>query len=254
MSRRVLVPDPSRPRLRLAGSASAPAGSRPRTDLLPGRPSHRKAAPGEQPAPRRRSHLRARRAVLAAVKREGVAAEAAHAPGADPRPPPVGASSLADPGRRCPARAGHRRLAAPGEAAGRNCRRSPTLGRPRESRPWRKGKFDKANQLLSAAREAVVALGGAVEHAGEIRQAADEAAIFVNLLSDSSRVCSTRRPGPVPRPGPPGSTRSYKGRSVIIDATITATPETSSKHRYEIDYLVLTPGKGPEEPPRAAST
>jgi hypothetical protein len=39
----------------------------------------------------------------------------------------------------------------------------------------------------------------------------------------------------------------YKGRAVIIDATITATPEQGGKGRYEIDYLVLTPGEGTKE-------
>src|SRR5262249_13389827 len=42
------------------------------------------------------------------------------------------------------------------------------------------GKFDKAYQLLSAAKTAVDALGGAVEDAEAIRHAAAEAALFVN--------------------------------------------------------------------------
>ena len=43
------------------------------------------------------------------------------------------------------------------------------------------GDFDKAHNLLSAARKAVDALGGGVEDAEEIRDAADEAEILVNL-------------------------------------------------------------------------
>src|SRR5262249_25602659 len=38
----------------------------------------------------------------------------------------------------------------------------------------KEGKFDKAYQLLSAAKDAVVALRDQVEHAGEIRSAADQ--------------------------------------------------------------------------------
>ena len=45
------------------------------------------------------------------------------------------------------------------------------------------GEFDKAHQLLSAAKSAVDSLGGAVNDADEIRQAADEAAVFVNLVT-----------------------------------------------------------------------
>ena len=45
------------------------------------------------------------------------------------------------------------------------------------------GNFDKAYQLLSAAKSAVDSLGGAVEDADEIRTAAAEAAIFVDQCS-----------------------------------------------------------------------
>jgi hypothetical protein len=113
------------------------------------------------------------------------------------------------------------------------------------------GKFDKANQLLSAAREAVDSLGGAVEDADEIRHAADEASLFVNLLSDPLETLLDE----ASRASSPQAWSSrfeslYRGRSVIIDATITATPATGSTHRYELDYLVLTPGEGTREPPR----
>ena len=112
------------------------------------------------------------------------------------------------------------------------------------------GKFDKANQLLSAAREAVDSLGGAVEDADEIRHAADEAAIFVNLLSDPLESLLDEAARTSPQAWAARFDTLYKGRAVIIDATITATPETAGSHRYEIDYLVLTPGEGTREPPR----
>ena len=49
------------------------------------------------------------------------------------------------------------------------------IGRTEGISALEEGKFDKANQLLSAAKEAVDSLGGAVEDAEKIRHAADEA-------------------------------------------------------------------------------
>ncbi len=86
------------------------------------------------------------------------------------------------------------------------------------------GKFDKANQLLSAAREAVDSLGGAVEDADKIRHAADEAAMFVNLLSDPLESLLDEASRTSPQAWASRFDTLYKGRSVIIDATITATP------------------------------
>jgi hypothetical protein len=106
------------------------------------------------------------------------------------------------------------------------------------------GRFDKAYQLLSPAKDAVVALHDQVEHAGEIREAADQAAIFVNLLSDSLESLLDEAARSTPQDWSAQFDTLYKGRSVVIDATITATPETSPNHCYEIDYLVLTQGDG----------
>ena len=47
------------------------------------------------------------------------------------------------------------------------------------------GKFDRAYQLLSAAKSAVDSLGGDIEGADEIREAAEEAAIFIDLSSQT---------------------------------------------------------------------
>jgi hypothetical protein len=114
------------------------------------------------------------------------------------------------------------------------------------------GKFDHAHQLLSAAGEAVDALGGGVEHADEIRHAADEAALLVDLLSDTleSLLEEAARTSP-----PSWATRFeniFKDRAVIIDASITATPENSRWNRYELDYLVLAPGESARGEPRYA--
>ena len=125
------------------------------------------------------------------------------------------------------------------------------VGFTRESPRLKAGQFDKAYQLLSAAKDAVVRLNDQVEHASEIREAADQAAIFVNLLSDSLETLLDEA-----APSPPQAWANrfddlYKGRSVIIEATITATPETSAKNRYEIDYLVLGQGVGDPRDRRA---
>ena len=81
------------------------------------------------------------------------------------------------------------------------------------------GNFDKANQLLSAAREAVDALGGEVDEADKIRHAADEAALFVNLLSDPLEGLLDEASRTSPQAWASRFESLYKGRSVIIDAT-----------------------------------
>ena len=47
------------------------------------------------------------------------------------------------------------------------------------------GRFDRAHQLLAAAKRAVYSLGGGLEGEDEVRQAAAEAAIFVDLASET---------------------------------------------------------------------
>ena len=117
------------------------------------------------------------------------------------------------------------------------------IGRTEGIAALEEGKFDHANQLLSAAREAVDALGGAIEGAEEVRHAADEASILVNLLTDSleSLLDEAAR---IPQAWADRFDTLYKGRAVVIDATITATPDTPGSNRYELDYLVLAAGQG----------
>ena len=87
------------------------------------------------------------------------------------------------------------------------------------------GNFDKAYQLLSAAKSAVDALGGAVDGADEIRNAADEAAIFVDLspqtLEEMLEEAGRTDPDSL---GRPSSDALYKGRAILIDSTITEAP------------------------------
>jgi hypothetical protein len=108
----------------------------------------------------------------------------------------------------------------------------------------KEGRFDRAYQVLSAARDAVDALHDEVDHATEIRHAADEAKIFVNLLSDSLESLLDEAARTTPSAWATRFENVYKGRGVIIDAGITQTPETSKENRYELDYTILSPGEG----------
>ena len=105
------------------------------------------------------------------------------------------------------------------------------------------GDFDKANQLLSAARSAVNGLGGAVDGADDIRQAADEAAIFVDLITqDLSELLEEA-----------GRTDTgswadrfdslYKGRTIFVDSIVTAVPDGTNSSTYELLLRILPPGE-----------
>jgi hypothetical protein len=104
------------------------------------------------------------------------------------------------------------------------------------------GNFDKAYQLLSAAKSAVDALGGALDDAEAIRHAADEAAIFVDpapLLEDLLAEAARTNPEA-------WATRFdtlYKGRSVIIDSKIRAAPDSGGSSAYQLWYRVFSPGE-----------
>ena len=105
-----------------------------------------------------------------------------------------------------------------------------------------KGNFDEAFQRLSAAKAAVNALGGAVEDADEIRQAADESAIFVDLIPETLEQLLAEAGRTSSEAWASQFKTLYKGRSIIIDSWITATPE-SSPDGYDILYRVLPPGQ-----------
>ncbi len=113
------------------------------------------------------------------------------------------------------------------------------LGRAEGIPALEMGEFDRAHQLLAPARQAVDALGGQVEDADRIRQAADEAALYVNLapagleeMLDEAARAST------PREWATRFNDRYKGRGVLFDTVIASTPDDASG-RFEIDYVVL---------------
>ena len=105
------------------------------------------------------------------------------------------------------------------------------------------GEFDKANQLLSAAKSAVDSLGGAVQDADKIRQAADEAAIFVNLISDDLGELLGELGRMRPSERESRFDTLYKGRSIVIDTIITAVPDGTASSKYELAFRILPPGE-----------
>ncbi len=105
------------------------------------------------------------------------------------------------------------------------------------------GNFDRANQLLSAAKSAVNALGGDVEEADTIRHAADEAAIFVDLIPETLEqlLADAGRTDAATWESRFGTL--YKGRSIFIDSSITVAPSPGTTSLYQILYRVLPPGE-----------
>ena len=105
------------------------------------------------------------------------------------------------------------------------------------------GEFDKAYQLLSAARTAVDALGGAVEGAEDIRRAARESEIFINLCSDKLEDMLAEAARTERNTWESKFDQIYKGRSYIFDTAISAVPSEVGMGTYEVDYLVLPSGE-----------
>jgi hypothetical protein len=104
------------------------------------------------------------------------------------------------------------------------------------------GDFDKAHQLLAAAKTAVDALGGAVEHADEIRNAAAEAALFVDqtrrldeMLEEAGRTD--------PEVWASRFETLYKGRAVWFDSAIYDKVEDGGSTRYILEYMIFPPGE-----------
>ncbi len=105
------------------------------------------------------------------------------------------------------------------------------------------GDFDKAYQLLSAAKTAVDALGGAVEDAEAIRGAASEAEVFVNLCSRSLEDLLTEAGRTSPDVWQSRFDALYKGQYVIFDTHILAQPSSGPSAAYAIEYVVFPVGE-----------
>jgi len=104
------------------------------------------------------------------------------------------------------------------------------------------GNFDKAYQLLSAAKLAVNALDGEVEGANDIIQAANEAEIFVNLSPQLPEDMLEEAGRTDPDTWASKFNDLYKGRAVLIDSIITDVPTPGEPSRYMLGYVIVPPG------------
>ena len=99
------------------------------------------------------------------------------------------------------------------------------------------GDFDVAKKILGDASAAVDALGGRVEGAEAIRQGAREAAILADLGRESLRELVEEAATYQPPDAWPGHFAAlYRGRSVVLQAEVTAVPTEGAPSGYAIDY------------------
>jgi hypothetical protein len=104
------------------------------------------------------------------------------------------------------------------------------------------GEFTKAYQILSAAKAAVDSLGGAVADAEKIRDAAQEAAVFVNLCPDILEKMLEDAGRTDPAIWDSRFHDLYQGRTILVDSVITDAPGDGPGSAYLIDYVILPPG------------
>ncbi len=120
------------------------------------------------------------------------------------------------------------------------------LGRTEGLRKLDLGEFHAAKKLLSDAADAVDGLGGRFEGADEIRQGAKEAAIFADLASKGFDEILEEAATSDPKEWPSRFATMYRGRSVLLDAPITATPDPAQPgSSYQVDCPIYF-GRGPK--------
>ena len=86
------------------------------------------------------------------------------------------------------------------------------------------GRFDDAHKYLAKAAHAVNAPGGRVEGADEVRQGAKEAELLTSLVSETLETLLARADPADTSTWPADFDKLYKGRSIIIDATVVRVP------------------------------
>jgi hypothetical protein len=106
------------------------------------------------------------------------------------------------------------------------------------------GRFDRAHQLLSQAKQAVISLGDAYEGAEAIKQGADEAAIIAQLVPASLEDLLDEASRADPKDWARTFSANYQGRSLIVDARVSAVPDGLGNGRYELDYRIFREGEG----------
>jgi hypothetical protein len=105
------------------------------------------------------------------------------------------------------------------------------------------GRFETAHKLLSEAARALDTLGDDSREADEIRQGAREATIYTGLTPEPlENILGEATPDSVEWTA--RFDAAYKGRTILVDAHVSAVPDATGAGRYELDYLVLPPGEG----------
>jgi hypothetical protein len=106
------------------------------------------------------------------------------------------------------------------------------------------GKFDEAKHELAVAADAFARLGIDDERRTLSRQLADEAALLADRCRLQPDELIEEAASANPAEWPSRFDAVYRGRSIILDTTISETPETSAGRRYEVDFRIYA-GRGP---------
>jgi hypothetical protein len=116
------------------------------------------------------------------------------------------------------------------------------LGRTEGIEALEAGEFDRAHRILAEASRAVSALRGEVGGASEIIQAAQEAAIYVDLLPATCEEVLDQRARADDEPSwARVFPRLYENRSILVQGRVIGGPG-GPLGRYDIDYRILVPG------------
>jgi len=124
----------------------------------------------------------------------------------------------------------------------RDLPRRAEIGRTQGLEALDRGEFDRAFVMLTQAADAVDRLGGAFEGAELIRQAAREAAIFNDFQPELLETILDEAARSAPAEWPSRFNRSYRGRSILIEAHVDEVRQGADGPTFELDYRVLAPG------------
>ena len=108
------------------------------------------------------------------------------------------------------------------------------------------GDFTLAKKILSQAAAAVEALGGQIQGANEVTQAALEAGIFADLAPAGLDEILEEADFSEPARWPAKFNSTYRGRSVIIEATVVDVPDPSKPDSTYTLNVPLLYGRGPK--------
>lgn len=103
------------------------------------------------------------------------------------------------------------------------------------------GRFDAANEILSVASRAVDELGGDVQGADDVRQAALEAAILADRSLETLETILDRSARLEPAERDKTFKTLYQGRSIVVDDHIRAAG-AGARGGYDVEYRVGVPG------------